>query len=109
MPSLDVPTPDLVRVQSGPRDAWRAPAAAGVADKVTFRVGDLFAADVREATVVTLYLLPSMNARLAPMLPWVAGQWTSTILTTPGLSAVVRRGARLVQAERGWMVGITSS
>ena len=30
--------------------------------------GDLFAADVREATVVTLYLLPSMNARLAPML-----------------------------------------
>lgn len=31
MPSLTVPTPDLVRVQSGPRDAWRAPAAAGVA------------------------------------------------------------------------------
>jgi SAM-dependent methyltransferase len=48
--------------------ARTAAAAAGVADKVTFRVGDLFAADVREATVVTLYLLPSMNARLAPML-----------------------------------------
>lgn len=50
-------------------DAARtAAAAAGVADRVTFKVGDLFAADVREATVVTLYLLPSMNVRLAPLL-----------------------------------------
>jgi ubiquinone/menaquinone biosynthesis C-methylase UbiE len=31
---------------------------AGVADRVKFIAGDLFAADVRQATVVTLYLLP---------------------------------------------------
>ena len=33
---------------------------AGVADRVTFLAGDLFVADVKQATVVTLYLLPSM-------------------------------------------------
>jgi cyclopropane fatty-acyl-phospholipid synthase-like methyltransferase len=41
---------------------------AGVADRVTFRQEDLFTADIREATVVTLFLLPSMNARLIPKL-----------------------------------------
>lgn len=33
---------------------------AGVADRATFVNGDLFAADVGKATVVTLYLLPSI-------------------------------------------------
>ena len=33
---------------------------AGVADRVKFSNGDLFAADIERATVVTLYLLPSM-------------------------------------------------
>jgi ribosomal protein L11 methylase PrmA len=33
---------------------------AGVADRVKFIAGDLFGADVEQATVVTLYLLPSM-------------------------------------------------
>ena len=33
---------------------------AGVADRVTFVAGDLFGADTRHATVVTLYLLPSI-------------------------------------------------
>jgi hypothetical protein len=33
---------------------------AGVADRVKFVEGDLFRADVGQATVVTLYLLPSM-------------------------------------------------
>jgi cyclopropane fatty-acyl-phospholipid synthase-like methyltransferase len=36
----------------------------GVADKVTFIEGDLFAADISRATVVTMYLWPSVNARL---------------------------------------------
>jgi tRNA G37 N-methylase Trm5 len=35
-------------------------AKAGVADRVKFIEGDLFKADVSDATVVTLYLLPSM-------------------------------------------------
>lgn len=42
--------------------------AAGVTDLVTFRVQDLFSTDLREATVVALYLLPSLNTRLIPKL-----------------------------------------
>ncbi|WP_309093095.1 class I SAM-dependent methyltransferase [Phenylobacterium sp.] len=42
--------------------------AAGVTHLVTFRNEDLFEADFREATVVTLYLLPSLNEKLMPKL-----------------------------------------
>jgi SAM-dependent methyltransferase len=42
--------------------------AAGVADRVRFITGNLFAADLSEATVVTLYLLQSLNERLRPKL-----------------------------------------
>ncbi|MGE5791217.1 MAG: SAM-dependent methyltransferase [Bacteroidota bacterium] len=41
---------------------------AGVERQVEFRVGDLFETDIREATVVTLYLLPDVNLRLKPKL-----------------------------------------
>ena len=41
---------------------------AGVEKQVAFRLGDLFEADIAEATVVTLYLLPEMNVRLRPKL-----------------------------------------
>jgi len=34
---------------------------AGVADRVTFRAGDLFQTDLGEATVVTLYLSPELH------------------------------------------------
>jgi precorrin-6B methylase 2 len=37
---------------------------AGVADKVQFLNQDLFETDISEATVVTLYLLPSLNLKL---------------------------------------------
>ncbi len=36
--------------------------AAGVADRVRFIEGDLYGADLSEATVVTVYLIPSMMA-----------------------------------------------
>ena len=42
--------------------------AAGVADKVQFVHGDLFEADISEATVVTLYLLKRLNEKLRPKL-----------------------------------------
>ena len=42
--------------------------AAGVTGKVKFLVQDLFTSDVSEATVVTLYLLPSVNEKLLPKL-----------------------------------------
>lgn len=41
---------------------------AGVQDKVTIRNEDLFEADIKEATVVTLYLLESLNTKLRPKL-----------------------------------------
>ena len=41
---------------------------AGVTDKVKFIQGDLFEADIKEATVVTLYLLTSLNQKLRPKL-----------------------------------------
>jgi SAM-dependent methyltransferase len=41
---------------------------AGVEGRVTFREGDVLAADYRDATVVTLYLLPNLVERLKPRL-----------------------------------------
>jgi predicted RNA methylase len=43
-------------------------AAAGVSGRVRFVTQDLFTADIRSATVVTLYLLQSLNERLRPKL-----------------------------------------
>lgn len=40
----------------------------GVADKVTFVNGDIFVEDFSKATVVTMYLLPTLNLRLRPTL-----------------------------------------
>ena len=66
------------------RDARRFAEALGVTDKVTFRIEDLFTTDLREATVVTLYLYPSMNRKLAPR--WLAE---------------LKPGARIVSHEYG--------
>ncbi|MFC4932764.1 methyltransferase domain-containing protein [Massilia sp. GCM10023247] len=41
---------------------------AGVTDKVSFRVANLFETDLSPASVVTLYLLPTINTRLRPRL-----------------------------------------
>jgi SAM-dependent methyltransferase len=43
-------------------------AASGVADRIEFVQGNLFAAPIDDATVVMLYLLPSLNLRLRPRL-----------------------------------------
>lgn len=43
-------------------------AAAGVSDRVQFLQQDLFKADLSDATVVAMYLLPAINARLQPTL-----------------------------------------
>ena len=42
--------------------------AAGVSDRVVFLQQDLFEADLAEASVVAMYLLPAINARLQPRL-----------------------------------------
>jgi len=41
---------------------------AGVTDRVRFLTGDLFEADISQATVVTLFLLPRINQDLIPKL-----------------------------------------
>jgi SAM-dependent methyltransferase len=41
---------------------------AGVAERVEFRQGDVLTADYRDATVVTLYLLPNLVEQLKPRL-----------------------------------------
>ena len=43
-------------------------AAAGVSDRVRFVAQNFFISDISEATVVTLYLLQSLNERLRPKL-----------------------------------------
>src|SRR4029450_5448744 len=62
---------------------------AGVADRVEFRLGDMYAADVRAATVVSLFLHPDPNLKLREKLRselqagsrvvsyvWDMGSWT---------------------------------
>ena len=50
------------------KKATEAAAGAGVADRVRFVQGNIFSADIKEATVVTLYLLQSLNEKLRPRL-----------------------------------------
>ena len=50
------------------REARENAVKAGVAEKVKFLQQDLFETDIREATVVTLFLLPEVNLRLRPKL-----------------------------------------
>ena len=52
------------RIQEARINAKRA----GVENLVRFEENDLFDADIRNATVVTLYLLPNVNLRLRPKL-----------------------------------------
>lgn len=56
-----------VGIEIDPALVARSQAAAqeaGVADRVEFRLGDMYAADLRQATVVTLFLHPQPNLKL---------------------------------------------
>ena len=55
---------DPVRIREARENARQA----GVGNRVEFREQDLFQSDFREATVVTLFLLPAINRRLLPQL-----------------------------------------
>jgi len=52
--------PDMVEV------AKRTAAAAGVGDKASFVKADIFESDFSQATVITMFLLPSINVKLRP-------------------------------------------
>lgn len=72
-------------------------AAAGVAERATFVAADLFEVDLAPATVVTMFLLPELNAKLRPRLlalrpgtrivsnTWDLGDWTAddTVVLDP--------------------------
>ena len=76
-----------VGIEIDPRlveQATAAAKAAGVADRVTFRLQDAMTADVSEASVVTLYLLAASNVKLRPR-----------------LQAQLRPGARIVAHNFG--------
>lgn len=69
-------------------EANAAARSDGVADRVRFRRQDLFTVDLTPATVVTLFLLPELNDRLAPK-----------------MRRELRPGARIVSHRwtiRGW-------
>src|SRR6185436_19718282 len=55
---------DPVRIGEANANAKKA----GVTELVKFRQEDLFKADFRDASVVTLYLLPDLNVKLRPRL-----------------------------------------
>lgn len=55
---------DPQRVQEANQNAQQA----GVSDRVQFLQQDLFETDLSQASVVTLYLLPSLNLKLRPKL-----------------------------------------
>jgi ribosomal protein L11 methylase PrmA len=50
------------------REANENAKKAGVANLVQFRQENLFTADFKDATVITLYLLPDLNVKLRPKL-----------------------------------------
>ena len=69
-------------------------AEAGLADRATFAQADMFMADLAAATVITLFLLPSVNLTLRPRLralrpgtrvvsnTWSIGDWALDAATT---------------------------
>jgi trans-aconitate methyltransferase len=95
-------------------------ANARVTDRVSFHVRDLFETDLREATVVTLYLLPAVNLRLRPKLfeelrpgtrvvshAFDMGDWRpdSTIrVTHPAGSATLYYWVIPARAEGNWSI-----
>jgi len=54
--------PDMVELSK------RSAAAAGLSSKATFMKADLFESDFSNATVITMFLLPSINIQLRPKL-----------------------------------------
>ena len=89
--------PKLVEIAKD--NAWRE----GVRSRVEFHQRDLYRTDLRQATVVTLYLLPEVNLRLRPKLlaelrpgsrvvshDYDLGEWgpdDSALLQVPGKTA----------------------
>jgi SAM-dependent methyltransferase len=83
---------------------------AGVAERVQFRVQDLFETDLSKASVITMYLLPEFNLRLRPVIlglepgtrivshDWDMGDWkpdVSSILPVPDKKVGLEKFSRV--------------
>lgn len=89
---------------------------AGVTDRVSFVQEDFFRVDLRDATVVTVYLLPELNVRLAPKFlkelkpgskivshRWEMGKWKPD-LTLKGYGTTVYLWVVPAQVDGNWRV-----
>jgi len=87
---------------------------SGVAEKVKFLEEDFFTVDLRDATVVTLYLLPDLNARLVPKFlkelkpgskivshMWEMGKWKPD-MTLKAYSTTVHLWIVPAQVDGNW-------
>jgi hypothetical protein len=83
---------------------------AGVADRVAFKVQDLFATDLSRATVVTMYLLTEVNLKLRPALlalrpgtrvvshDWDMGEWKpdmTTVVAVPDKQVGLEKSSKV--------------
>lgn len=84
--------------------------AAGVAQRARFREQDLFQADLRPATVITMYLLPEFNLQLRPRLltlqpgtrivshDWDMGDWKpdkTTVVPVPDKPVGIEKSSKI--------------
>ncbi|WP_375429205.1 SAM-dependent methyltransferase [uncultured Sphingomonas sp.] len=72
-------------------------AEAKLTGRVTFRNEDLFETDIREATVVTLYLLPELNDKLRPRLMKMLKPGTRIVSHAFGMTDWVPEATREVE------------
>jgi SAM-dependent methyltransferase len=83
---------------------------AGVADRVEFRVQDLFKTDLTQASVITMYLLPEVNMQLRPALlalkpgvrlvshDWDMGDWKPdqvTVVAVPDKKVGLEKSSKI--------------
>jgi SAM-dependent methyltransferase len=101
--------PDMVELSK------KNAAKEGVGDKATFVRGDIFESDFSQATVITLFLLPSLNQKLRPIIlkmkpgtrvvsnTFDMGDWQAdqTVQATGDCSSYCRAYFWLVPAEVG--------
>ena len=99
---------------------------AGVADRARFAEQDLFTTDLKQASVITMYLLPDVNIKLRPELlklkpgtrivshDWDMGDWepdSKVILDVPDKKLGLKKESTLmlwripVQVEGTWRAG----
>ncbi len=96
--------PDLVERSN------RSAKEAGVADRVSFRVQDLFKTDLAQATVITMYLLQEVNLQLRPAIlalkpgtrvvshDWDMGDWApdrTTVVAVPDKKVGLEKSSKI--------------